>query len=299
MLVPALERQKGYEMLEEKTCAKCGANLKFDNYSKVFVCPFCGSIDEPQKTEVTLALVDEQISKEHFEKAEKNLAELLEKDPEDPRLQIRSLRCKLRSATVAKGLNTSHKIRSKVTEIQQYPEWDTLNEKLSAEKKPFVTTSRYYLEQSLKCIELKNKLARNKSSREAFKRLQEPDYSTATSPTTGVDKLASFIVALIFGCICLMISFICFLGENEDSEISNSLGFWAVFLGVVVCALIFVMVKVIPKMRQDRIDSAPRPVLSQNQTEDADKQYLSELFALEKNMEEQLAKIQKLEEEIG
>ena len=68
-------------MIEEKTCQKCGANLKYDAIRKTFACPFCGTTDQKK---ATLQEVDEAIANSAFSMAKTKLETLKEESPDDP-----------------------------------------------------------------------------------------------------------------------------------------------------------------------------------------------------------------------
>ena len=287
-------------MLEGKTCTSCGSNLKYDRFSKLFVCPFCGKSENPEvekKTEVTIEQVDELIEKSNYIRAKQLLLELLQKNPNDPKLLIRSLRCDLSSHTVAEGLARYRKTKSKIEEIQQYPQWDTLKETLNDEQRPFATRSLSYLNKAQKVVEVKNKIAQKKQTSEALDRVKE---STLQNDSySEPDKLTMFLYVLIIGFGIIGMNMLLLLLKDESYGDVDWIGTMIVVFFLIDLALLYIVKVVLPGMRKKQQVSQPIEPIKLEPIVDPNQKYYDEIAALEQNMSEDLSAIKALEKEIA
>ncbi|MBP5186361.1 MAG: hypothetical protein J6040_04830 [Clostridiales bacterium] len=128
-------------MIEEKTCQKCGANLKYDAIRKTFVCPFCGTTDQKK---ATLQEVDEAIANSAFSMAKTKLETLKEESPDDPRLILREIRCEIGCPNIASHLLKNRKNTEVMEKISGLSKWDDLYAQLSYDEGKFISDVKKY-----------------------------------------------------------------------------------------------------------------------------------------------------------
>lgn len=81
-------------MIREYTCPSCGSNLSLIQGKNIFECSFCGEIYSDKIRKIDIALIEEMKDKKMLVKARNYTLYLLEKEPDNWKLQWEKLTCK-------------------------------------------------------------------------------------------------------------------------------------------------------------------------------------------------------------